>query len=258
MNGLLYEKRGNVGIIRFNRPKVLNAVDTETAGEFSRLLDEIEADREVRCAVLTGEGRAFCAGGDIDEESGKGVQAAFEFAVTGDRLMEKMERLRVPIIAAINGYCLGGGLEFAMACDIRLAADSAVLGSPEVSLGTYPGWGGTQRLPRIVGASRAKELMMTCEKISAQEALRIGLADRVVRAEELMDEALKLAGTIAGRPPIAVSAVKISVNEGMQCDITRGIRLEANLFAQLYATEDLREAYTAYLEKRPPKPFTGR
>lgn len=258
MNGLLYEKRGHVGVIKFNRPRVLNAMDTETTGEFSCILSEIEADGNVRCVVLTGEGRAFCAGGDIDEESGKDVRAAFEFAMMGDRLLERMERLRVPIIAAINGYALGGGLEFALACDIRIAAETARLGSPEVSLGTFPGWGGTQRLPRTVGLSKAKELMMTCDSVDAGEALRIGLVDRVVRAESLMDEALKMAEKIADSPPLAVKYVKLSVNEGSQCDLTRAIQLEANIFAQLYATEDLREAYDAYLEKRPHKPYQGK
>lgn len=258
MNGLLYEKKGQVGIIRFNRPKVLNAMDTGTTGEFSGLLSEIEADGDIRCVVLTGEGRAFCAGGDIGEESGKDVRAAFEFAVMGDRLLERIERLRVPIIAAINGYALGGGLEFALACDIRIAADTAKLGSPEVTLGTFPGWGGTQRLPRTVGLSRAKELMMTGDKIGAAEALRIGLVDRVVSAGALMDEAMNLAERIADNPPLAVKYIKISVNEGTQCDLTRGIQLEANIFAQLYATEDLREAYDAFLEKRPHKPYRGK
>lgn len=258
LEGLLYEKKGHVAVISFHRPQVLNAMNTQTVVEMKQVLDHIDADANIRCVILTGEGRAFCAGGDINEEAEKGVLEAYEFVRNGDELLERMERFRCPIIAAINGYCLGGGLEFAEACDIRIAADDAKLGSPEINLGVYPGWGGTQRLPRIVGMGKAREMMYTGAKYSARQALEMGLVERVVPAEHLMEEALTLAEQIADKAPLAIRAIKTAVYDGMQCDLQRAIQMEAALFAPLYAAQDTKEAYAAFLEKRPHRPYTGR
>ena len=256
MNGLKYEKRGRVGIIWFNRPKVLNAMNTETIVEMKQVFAMLEEDKDIRCVILTGTGdRAFCAGGDIDEEARKDVIAAYEFVRNGGELLETMERFRAPVIAAINGYCLGGGLEFAIACDIRIAADNAKLGSPEINLGVFPGWGGTQRLPRIVGMSKAKEVIFTGDKYTA---LEMGLVDKVVPADHLMDEALAFADKLATKPPLAIKYIKTSIYDGAQCDLQRALQMESALFAHLYSTQDMKEAYAAFLEKRPPKEYIGR
>ena len=258
-NGLLYEKKGHIGIVSFNRPKYLNAMNSETNIEMEQVFQEMDKDPDILCVILTGAGdRAFCAGGDINEEASKDVLAAYEFVRLGARLLETIERFKAPVIAAINGYCLGGGLEFALACDLRIAASTAKLGSPEVTLGVYPGWGGTQRLPRTIGLSKAREMMYTGDKYTAQEALEMGLVDRVVPAEELMGYALELAEKIASRPPVAVRYIKTAVYDGMQCDLQRAIQIESALFAHFYSTQDTKEAYAAYLEKRPPKGFIGK
>lgn len=257
MSNLIYYKENNIGVIKFNRPKVLNSVDTPTVDEFSNLLDEWSEDQDLRCVILTGEGRAFCCGGDINEEATKNVLSAYIFVRNGAMLLEKMERYSVPIIAAINGYCLGGGGEFALACDIRIAADNAQIGFPEINLGVYPGWGGTQRLPRVVGMSKAREMIFTGDKYSAEECLRIGLVDKVVKAEKLMDEAMELASKIASKPPLAIKYARTAIYDGIQCDLQRGLQIEAGLFAQLYCTEDMKEAYAAYLEKRPSRGYKG-
>ena len=259
LRGLLYEKRGRVGIISFHRPEVLNAMNTETVIEMKKVFAAMDEDSDIRCVILTGHGeKAFCAGGDIHEEAEKDVIAAYEFVRTGGELLEKIERFKAPVIAAINGYCLGGGVEFAIACDIRIAADDAKLGSPEIDLGVYPGWGGTQRLPRIVGMSKAREIMYTGDRYTARQALEMGLVDRVVPADRLMDEALALAEKIASKAPMAIRYIKTSIYDGMQCDLQRALQMESALFAHLYATKDTKEAYAAYLEKRPPKGFIGR
>lgn len=257
--GLLYEKRGHIGIISFHRPKVLNAMNTETVVEMKKIFAMMADDPAIRCVILTGEGsRAFCAGGDIDEEATKDVLDAYEFLRTGGELLETIERFKAPVIAAINGYCLGGGLEFAIACDIRIAADNAKIGSPEINLGGYPGWGGTQRLPRIVGMGRAREIMYTGDKYTAQQALEMGLVERVVPADQLMEKAIELAEQIASKAPMAIRYIKTSVYDGMQCDLQRALQMESALFAHLYATQDTKEAYRAYLEKRPHKEYIGR
>ena len=259
LTGLKYEKKGPVGIVSFNRPETLNAMDTNTVDEMKWVLGEIDKDTDIRCVILTGAGaKSFSAGGDINEEADKDVLSSYEFAKNGAMLLEMMERFRVPIIAAINGYALGGGLEFAIACDIRIASEKAKLGSPEITLGVYPGWGGTQRLPRIVGMSKAKLIMFTGGMYSAQESLEMGLVDKVVPPESLMDECMALAEKISAQPPLAINYIKSVVYDGMQCDLQRALQLEAAMFAHLYFTDDMREAYTAYLEKRPPKPYTGR
>lgn len=262
MSGILYETRevgpgSKIGIITFNRPKVLNAMNTETVNEFAALLPEIDKDKSVRCLILTGAGRAFCAGGDIQEEVTKNAITGYAFGRNCDELLEKVERFRTPIIAAVNGYALGGGLEFALACDIRIASKKAFLGSPEITLAVIPGWGGTQRLPRLVGPSKAKQIMFTGEKVSAEECYRIGLVDELVEPEELMDKAIAMATAIAKWGPLAMQYLKTVIMEGMQCDQERGILYECAMFGHLYDTKDAKEAMNAFLEKRPARPFTG-
>lgn len=257
--GLLYEKLGQISIISFNRPKYLNAMNSESNVEMQNIFNQMAEDPDVRCVILTGEGqKSFCAGGDINEEAENDVLSAYEFVRLGASLLETIERFKAPVIAAINGYCLGGGLEFAAACDIRVAADTAKLGSPEINLGVFPGWGGTQRLPRIVGLSKAREIIYTGDKYTATQALEMGLVDRVVPADRLMDEAMALAKKIAAKPPLAIRYIKTSIYDGMQCDLQRALQIESALFAHLYSSQDMKEAYSAYLEKRPAKEFIGR
>ena len=261
MKGLKYDVIGqekNVGLITINRPEALNAMNTETVNELRDLLKEIDQDEAIRCLILTGEGRAFCSGGDINEESEKNVITGYEFSRNCMEVLDQMEHFRTPVIAAINGYALGGGLEFALACDIRIASKTAKLGSPEITLAVIPGWGGTQRLPRLIPVSKAKQLMFTGDSVSAQEAYRIGLVDEVSEPEELMADALRMAEKIAHWGPLAMKYLKTAVNDGLQCDLQRGLQIEAALFAQLYGTEDQQEAMHAFLEKRPPKPFVGK
>ena len=258
-SNLLYEKRGNIGIVSFNRPKFLNAMNSATNLEIKDVFEKMDADEDIRCVILTGAGdRAFCAGADINEEAENGVLEAYAFVRLGAKIMEAIEKFRTPVIAAVNGYCLGGGVEFALACDIRIAAENAKFASPEVTLGVFPGWGGSQRLPRTIGLSKAKEFMFTGDKYTAAEALEMGLVDRVVPAADLMTEALALAEKIASRPPMAIRYIKTAVYDGMQCDLERALQIESALFSHLYATQDTKEAYAAFLEKRPAKPFIGR
>lgn len=261
LENLKYEKKGknsNVGVITINRPKSLNSINTETINEFRELLKEIDKDLDVRCLILTGEGRAFCAGGDINEESTTTVITGYQFSRNCAEVLHTIEHFRTPVIAAINGYALGGGLEFALACDIRVASNTAKLGSPEITLAVIPGWGGTQRLPRLIPHSKARQLMYTGDSISAQESYRIGLVDEIVEPEELMDFTMKMAEKIAGFAPIAMKYLKIAVADGIETDLERGLQIESALFAQLYYTEDQKEAMTAFLEKRPANPPKGR
>jgi len=256
---ILVTKEENIGIITFNRPKVLNALNHATMIELSRAVDELENDKAVRCVIITGAGeKAFVAGADINElRAIADATAGAEFAVRGQSIFFKIENLNKVVIAAINGYALGGGCELAMACDIRIAADSAKLGQPEINLGIIPGYGGTQRLPRLVGKGYAKWLILSGEMISAQEALRIGLVDFVVPAAELMDTALEMARKIASKAPLAVSWAKQCINLGTETDLVTACAYEANQFGLACGTEDRIEGTTAFLEKRPAR-FKGK
>ena len=256
---LLYEKKGYVAVVKFNRPKQLNAIDSGTAEDIIHLFEAMDRDPDIRCVILTGEGeRAFSAGGDIREEAEKTVLTAYDFIQLGTKALASVEEFRAPVIAAINGYCLGGGTEFALCCDMRVAADNAKIGSPEITLGLLPGWGGSQRLPRIIGMSRAKEFMFTGDRYTAQQSLEMGLVDKVVPAASLLDETMALAEKIASRPPMAVRYIKTLVNEGIQCDLKRALRMEGAMAVHLFETQDNKEACAAFLEKRPHKDFIGR
>jgi len=256
---ILVTREEDIAIITFNRPKVLNALNRATMAELSAAADELESDENVRCIILTGAGeKAFVAGADIREL--QAIESAAEgaaFAAQGQSILFKIENLSKPVIAAINGYALGGGCELAMACDIRIAADTAKLGQPEINLGIIPGYGGTQRLPRLVGKGYAKWLILSGDMISAQEALRIGLVEMVVPAEELMTKARELAHRIARKAPLAVACAKTSINVGSETDLGTGCAYEASRFGLVCATEDRVEGTTAFLEKRPAQ-FKGK
>jgi len=256
---ILVTREENIAVVTFNRPKVLNALNHATMVELSAAIDDLDRDKDVRCIILTGAGeKAFVVGADIKELRAIASEAeGADFATWGQSILFKIENLSKPVIAAINGYALGGGCELAMACDIRIAADRAKLGQPEINLGIIPGYGGTQRLPRLVGKGRAKWLILSGDIISAQEALRIGLVDFVVPASELMNTAGALARKIASKAPLAVTWAKRSINMGTETDLVTACAYEASQFGLVCGTEDRVEGTTAFLEKRPAQ-FRGK
>ena len=248
---LLVERDGGVAIVTINRPKVLNALNTQTLEELRRAILELKRDAGVRAVILTGAGeKSFVAGADINELATQTPTTGREHAIAGQHILDLVEQLGKPVIAAINGYALGGGCELAMACTIRIAAETAKLGQPEINLGLIPGYAGTQRLARIVGRGRALELLLTGDQISAQEAHRLGLVNRVVPGAELMAEAKKLAATLAAKAPIAVRYILEAVHKGVEMPFAQAQIFEATLFGLVASTDDMREGTTAFLEKR--------
>jgi enoyl-CoA hydratase/carnithine racemase len=257
-DNLLLERDGAVAIVTINRPKVLNALNSQTLDELRRLVLELKADASVRVMILTGAGeKAFVAGADINELAVQTPTGGREHALTGQHVLDLIEHMGKPVIAAINGFALGGGCELAMACTLRLAADTARLGQPEINLGLIPGYAGTQRLSRLVGKGRAMELILGGAPIAAAEAERIGLVNRVVPAAELMAEARKLAAQLAKNAPIAMRYIIAAINKGLEMPFAEGCVFEATLFGLVASTEDMREGTSAFLEKRKPE-FTGR
>ena len=246
-----YEKNGNLAIATINRPEALNALNGTVLQDLSQVVAEVENDPEVRAFILTGEGRAFVAGADIGEQNALNVATARKFSQFGSSIFRRIEKLEIPTIAAVNGFCLGGGCELAMSFDIILASEKAKFGQPEVGLGITPGFSGTQRLPRRVGVAKAKELLFSGKMISAAEAEKIGLVNAVYPPEELMNATLEMAKSFTKNAPVAIKYVKASVDRGMQMDIDGGIALENELYAMCFATEDCKEGLTAFLEKRP-------
>lgn len=248
---------GPVATVTINRPDKLNALNTAVRAQFVAALEDLKRNTEVRVVIVTGAGeKAFVAGADIGEFAGR--TAVEQFRVMKEYgVFAAADAFPKPLIAAINGFCLGGGCELALACDIRLAADTARLGQPEVNLGILPGGGGTQRLPRLVGLGTAYKLLFTGEMISAAEALRIGLVDEVVPRERLMDRARELAGVIAGKSPVALQLIKEAVRASVRTSLDEGLRLETTLFGLAFASADKEEGVRAFLEKREPK-FQGR
>ena len=246
-----YEVDGQVGIITINRPKALNALNTEVLTELDDVFRAIDKDDEVRVAIVTGEGRSFIAGADIAQMSELNGTEGRDMTIQGQKVMELIESINKPVIAAVNGFALGGGNELAMACDIRIASEKAKFGQPEVNLGIIPGYGGTQRLPRLVGKGMAKKLIYSAEMIDAQEAYRIGLVDEVVPAEELMEAAEKLAKTIMSKAPIAIKMAKVAINNGINTDLTIGVQFEAESYTSTFVSEDRVEGMKAFVEKRP-------
>ena len=256
-NNLLVEIADGVAVVTINRPKALNALNKDVLEELATAFSELESNEDVACVILTGSGsKAFVAGADIAEMQALDAVSAEHFAKLGHALLNTIEKFPKPVIAAVNGFALGGGCELAMACDIRIAAENARFGQPEVNLGVIPGFGGTLRLARLVGKGRAKELIFTGDMIDAQEAYRIGLANKVATAEELLTKARSMATKIASKGPVAVRFAKESVDNGLEMDLDRAGRFEAGLFGLCFATADQKEGMQAFLEKRPAK-FTG-
>ena len=256
---LQYAVIGQVGLITINRPEALNAINRALLNELNEILDDVDLET-TRCLVITGAGeKAFVAGADIAEMCCMNESEARIFSETGNALFRKIETFPVPIIAAINGYALGGGNELALSCDIRICSENAVFGQPEADLGITPGFGGTQRLARVIGStSKAKELLFTCRNIKAEEALQIGLVSTVYPQVDLLAEAVKMADRIAGHAPIAIRNIKKAVNEGLDIPIEDAIQNEINLFGNCFTTEDQKEGMQAFLQKRKEKAFKNR
>ncbi|MBO4281602.1 MAG: enoyl-CoA hydratase/isomerase family protein [Bacteroidales bacterium] len=245
------EERGPVALLSISAPKTLNALNSQIVSELDHYLDAFDTQR-LRCLIVTGDGeKAFVAGADISEMAGLDVPQGRAFGARGAAVFRKLETLPVPVIAAVNGFALGGGCELAMACDIRICSDNAKFGQPEVGLGIIPGFSGTVRLARLVGMGMAKQLIFTGKVIRADEALRIGLVNAVVAQEELMDKALEIANQIAAQAPLAVKAAKSCINAEYDMDADEAIRYESGVFGDCFATEDQKEGMAAFLEKRP-------
>lgn len=252
-NNVLYQTDNGIGMITLNRPKALNALNSELLTELNGLLDEIAQDDSVKVVIITGSGdKAFVAGADIAEMQNISPLEGRAFGKFGQAIFNKLENIPQPVIAAVNGFALGGGCELAMACDIRIASDKAKFGQPEVGLGIVPGFGGTQRLPRLIGKGRAKELLYTADMINAEEAYRIGLVNRIVAADELLSTAKELAEKIMARAQAAVQLCKAAVNTGMDTDLESGIAYEAEVFGLCFASADQKEGMSAFIGKRKP------
>ena len=248
---IIYEVNEKIATITFNRPKALNALNGALIGELSQALDEIAADENIRALVLTGAwDKSFVAGADITELARFNSLSAKAFAEKGHRIIHKLQQLPIVVIAAVNGFALGGGTEIAIACDFIYASENAKFGQPEINLGLIPGFGGTQRLPRLIGTNMAKELVFTGKMISAAEALQIGLANRVVPPERLMEEVMKTAGQIASKGKVSLRAAKQAINRGMDVDLATGCSVEIDAFAISFASSDAKEGTTAFVEKR--------
>jgi enoyl-CoA hydratase len=255
---LIVERDGAVATVTINRPKVLNALNTATMEELSAAIGELGRDESVRALILTGAGeKSFVAGADINELAVQSPVSGRDHALRGQRVLDAIEQLGKPVIAAINGFALGGGCELAMACTLRIAADTARLGQPEINLGLIPGYAGTQRLTRLVGRGVALELLLTGDPISAADAHRIGLVNRVVPAAELMTEARALAAQLASKAPVAARFIIDAVHRGADLPLAHAQVYETTLFGLVSTTEDMREGTRAFLEKRKPT-FTGR
>jgi enoyl-CoA hydratase len=257
-DNLLVDRDGAVAIVTINRPRVLNALNTQTLDELRRVVLDLKQDDGVRAIIVTGAGdKAFVAGADINELAVLSPTAGREHALAGQHVFDLIENLGKPVIAAINGYALGGGCELAMACTLRLAADTAKLGQPEINLGLIPGYAGTQRLARLVGTGKAMEIILTGTPIGAAEAERIGLVNRIVPAADLMSEAKKLAGHLSTQAPVAVRYIIAAINKGVEMGFAESAVFEATLFGLVASTDDMREGTRAFLEKRKAE-FKGR
>lgn len=249
-NNLIVEKNQGICIVKINRPKSLNALNDEVICELDSVIDDIKRDINVKVAIITGVGKAFVAGGDILVMQNMSAGEGARFSAHGSNVLRKLELMSKPVIAAINGFAFGGGCELSMACDLRIASSNAKFGQPEVGLGIIPGYGGTQRLPRIVGITKAKELIYTGEIIDAAEALKIGLINKIVEPEKLIDEAKALAAKIIKNSMLAVGYSKEVINRGIQIDMDTALSMESNFCGMCFSTKDQKEGMTAFIEKR--------
>lgn len=253
-----YESRGMIGLLQINRPETLNALNSAVLEDLSAALDQVDLS-QVRCLIVRGAGeKSFVAGADISQMEKMTREEGEALGKKGNDVFLKLEHFPIPVIAAVNGYALVGGCELSMACDIRICSDNAVFGQPETGIGITPGFGGTQRLARIVGPGMAKQMIYTAKNIRAEEALRIGLVNAVYKPEELMPAAEKMAMQIAANAPIAVRASKKAMNEGIGMCISEAVAIEEKLFGSCFETEDQREGMGAFLEKRKDKEFKNR
>ncbi|MEO6446443.1 MAG: enoyl-CoA hydratase-related protein [Gemmatimonadaceae bacterium] len=254
---VLVDRAGAVGVLTINRPDKRNALSAGVRAEFLARFNELLGDQDIRVVVVTGAGnKSFVAGADIAEFAQRTPVEQFR-VMRGPSLLETLERAAKPVIAAVNGYCLGGGLELAMACDFRVASALARFGQPEINLGIIPGGGGTQRLPRLVGMGAALKMILTGEPVDAAEALRMGLVEEVVPSEQLMPRAMELAHKMAGKSPVALAAAKEATRAAWATPLAEGLRIETGLYLLAFSSEDKGEGVSAFLEKRPPR-FTGR
>ena len=253
-----YEVKDKVATVTINRPEALNALNSTVLDELFDVFNVIDKDENVRCVIVTGEGRSFVAGADIAEMSTLNPVEGKRFAQKGHRVMNFIEKTEKPVIAAVNGFALGGGCELSMSCDFRICSDTAVFGQPETGLGITPGFGGTQRLARLVGPGMAKQMVYTARNIKAEEALRIGLVNAVYPLEELYSAAEKLASQIAANAPIAVRASKKAINEGLDLAMDEAVVVEEKAFGFCFESQDQQEGMGAFLEKRKHEPFTNK
>jgi enoyl-CoA hydratase len=248
---LTYDKTKNIGVLTINRPKALNAINVQMLMDLDAQLDEVDSDRSLRVLIITGGGeKAFVAGADISEMNKMNIEQAKEFAKRGQGVMRRLEIFKVPVIAAVNGFALGGGTELACACDFIIASEKAKFGQPEVLLGLMPGFGGTQRLARSIGLARARQLIYTGEQIDAKLAYEWGLVNKVVAPDKLMPEVMKIAEAIVKAAPLGIAGSKESINDGYDVGIDKGLGFELDLFCDLFETDDVKEGTKAFLEKR--------
>ena len=251
-------KKDNIAVITRNRPEALNALSKAVFADLEAVLDDVENDDDVYVVIITGAGRAFIAGADIGEMAPMNVAEGLAFSELGNRLLMRVDMMEKPTIAAVNGFALGGGCEMALACDIRIASEKAKFGQPEVGLGIIPGFGGTQRMARIIGTGAAMELIYTADTIDAQKAKEIGMVNYVVPAEELMDKTMEMAHKICKNAQKAIRVSKMAIRRGIDCDISTAVTYEALAFATCFGTEDQKEGMQAFLEKRKDKHFKNR
>ncbi len=252
------EKQGHIGILTVSRPEALNALNSAALEELAARAEEVKGDESIRVLIVTGEGKAFVAGADIAEMKDLDAEAGRAFGIKGQAALTAIEKLPIPVIAAVNGFALGGGCELSLCADIRIASEKAKFGQPEVGLGITPGFGGTQRLPRVIGLSKAMDLILTGRMIKADEALSIGLVDKVVPPEELMAEAMKLALAIAANAPVAVKASKAAIRRFTGAALDEDLDFEAELFGTCFATGDQKMAMEAFVSKTEKSEFTGK
>ncbi len=251
LKNVILEKEEHLAVVTINRPKALNALNSETLKDLDAVIDDLEKDNNIYAVILKGSGeKSFVAGADISEMKDLNEEEGKAFGTLGNKVFLRLENLDKPVIAAISGFALGGGCELAMSCDIRIASEKAKFAQPEAGLGITPGFGGTQRLSRLVGLAKAKEMIYTCRMVKADEALQIGLVNKVVPLENLMDEAKAMAKAIMVNAPMAVKYCKDAINRGAQVDIASAVKIESEDFGKCFATEDQTEGMTAFLEKR--------